>query len=69
MRRPPFTISPLTLAVTVALTSPVAMAIDASQVASPTETNNVVLTATDNTVNVATEITGVVSDGAKCSVN
>ncbi|MCB1674123.1 MAG: autotransporter-associated beta strand repeat-containing protein, partial [Pseudomonadales bacterium] len=65
MRRPPFTISPLTLAVTVALTSPVAMAIDASQVASPTETNNVVLTATDNTVNVATEITGVVSDAGQ----
>ncbi len=60
MHRPPFTLRPLALSVTLALSSPVAMAADiaASTVASPLETNNVVLTTTDNTISAASQILG-----------
>ncbi|WP_297921089.1 autotransporter-associated beta strand repeat-containing protein, partial [uncultured Agitococcus sp.] len=64
MRRPPFTVRPLALSVTLAIATPVAVAADiaASAVASPQEVNNVVLTASDNVISVATEVTGIIKE-------
>ena len=54
MRRPPFTVRPLALSVTLALTSPVVMAADATTIntTQPTTYGNVQLTAADNAINI-----------------
>ena len=71
MRRPPFTARPLALAValTVAPITAIAADVAASAVASPQEVNNVVITSADNTISVATEVTGVISGQSALNVN
>jgi len=70
MRRPPFTVRPLALSVTLALASPIAMATDATTInnTQPSNYGSVQLTASDNAINinsgVTTTVTGVVSADA-----